>query len=295
MLCSLARSLSVGLLAWSLVASAWALPAAPRTPPQLEQVPPRIKSLLLEAWAEEQRPAAWRDDELVVAIYCEAARYGSPEGHFRAGRAALEARAAVRDPVAAKFFLTHALELGHQRAADLLPSLREVPMRQPACLTRKDAYQQLARFDFSRYLQGMAASRREIAALVARLAPEYGIDPALAVAVAAVESNFDPRARSPKDAQGVMQLIPSTAAEFGVRDAWNPEDNIRGGLAYLRWLKRRFNGDLEKLVAAYNAGPGAVDRHGGVPPYYETRSYVFRVLNFARRSPAERPPAKPAR
>jgi soluble lytic murein transglycosylase-like protein len=74
-----------------------------------------------------------------------------------------------------------------------------------------------------------------------------------------------------------MQLIPATAERFGVKDVWDPEDNLRGGMAYLRWLLKRFDGDVKLTLAAYNAGEGAVDRHGGVPPYSETRAYVSRI------------------
>ena len=224
------------------------------------------------------------DQALAGAIYCEAARYGSPEAHYRAGLIYLRGPGDVRDLVAAKSFLTYATELGHEQAVSLLPELQEQPIRQPVCLTQTEAYRKVAAFDFGRYVRQLPLTQSKIAALILRLAPEYGVTPELAIAVAAVESNFDPRALSPKNAQGVMQLIPATAARFNVRNVWNPEDNIRGGLAYLRWLHRRFAGDLSKVVAAYNAGEAAVDRHGGIPPYYETQSYVFRVLSFARRN-----------
>lgn len=113
---------------------------------------------------------------------------------------------------------------------------------------------------------------------VRALAPAYGLDPALVLAVADAESGFRPDARSPKNAQGVMQLLPATAARFGVRDPWNPEDNLRGGMAYLRWLLAHFQGDVRLTLASYNAGEAAVVRHRGVPPYRETRAYVARIL-----------------
>lgn len=252
--------------------------------PQMDVAPPRIKALLEEAWSLEQSATDSEDQALAAAIYCEAARYGNPEAHYRAGLIYLRGPSDVRDLVAAKSFLTYATELGHEEAIALLPELQEQAIREPVCLTQTEAYRKVAAFDFGRYVRQLPSTQSKIAALILRLAPEYGISPELAMAVAAVESNFDPRALSPKNAQGVMQLIPATAARFNVRNVWNPEDNIRGGLAYLRWLHRRFAGDLSKVVAAYNAGEGAVDRHGGIPPYYETQSYVFRVLSFARRS-----------
>jgi soluble lytic murein transglycosylase-like protein len=114
--------------------------------------------------------------------------------------------------------------------------------------------------------------------MVHKLAPHYELDPELVLAVIEAESNFNPRALSPKNAQGLMQLIPATATRFGVDDVWNPEQNLRGGMAYLRWLMARFENDVELVLAAYNAGENAVDRYGRVPPYNETRAYVTRVI-----------------
>ena len=122
--------------------------------------------------------------------------------------------------------------------------------------------------------------KQRIADLVDRLAPSYGIEPRLALAVISVESNFDSRAISMKDARGLMQLLPKTAARFRVRDAFDARDNVRGGLAYLRWLLAYYRGDVELAAAAYNAGEKAVDRYKGVPPYRETRDYVARVLRL---------------
>jgi soluble lytic murein transglycosylase-like protein len=118
----------------------------------------------------------------------------------------------------------------------------------------------------------------EIARLVRSLAPRYRLDPNLVLAVVEVESNFNPTARSHKNAQGLMQLIPATAERFGVRDVWDPEQNLRGGMAYLRWLLDHFDGDVKLALAGYNAGEKAVERHGGVPPYKETQAYVRRIL-----------------
>ena len=104
------------------------------------------------------------------------------------------------------------------------------------------------------------------------------VSPALALAVASVESGGDPDAESPKGAHGVMQLIPDTAARFGVEDSSDPAQNIAGGVKYLDWLMNEFNGDPVLVLAAYNAGEGAVRKNDGVPPYTETRDYVPKVL-----------------
>jgi soluble lytic murein transglycosylase-like protein len=104
------------------------------------------------------------------------------------------------------------------------------------------------------------------------------IRPDLVRAVVQVESGFNPYARSPKGALGLMQLMPATIQQFGVRNAFNPEENLRAGAAYLRQLLDRYRNDEELALAAYNAGPGAVDKHGEtVPPYAETRDYVARI------------------
>jgi soluble lytic murein transglycosylase-like protein len=110
------------------------------------------------------------------------------------------------------------------------------------------------------------------------VAPEYALAPQLVLAVMATESNFDPLAVSPKNAQGLMQLLPATAQRFQVRRITDPAQNIRGGMAYLRWLLAYFEGDLALALAAYNAGERAVERYRGVPPYAETRMYVRRII-----------------
>jgi len=117
--------------------------------------------------------------------------------------------------------------------------------------------------------------------LIERAANAYDVAPALVKAVIAAESDFDPAATSHKGAQGLMQLMPATALGLGVSDPYSPRDNVLGGTRYLRELLDRY-GDLSRALAAYNAGPRAVDRYRGVPPYRETRQYVSRVLHYYR-------------
>ncbi|HET9955488.1 MAG TPA: transglycosylase SLT domain-containing protein [Polyangiaceae bacterium] len=134
---------------------------------------------------------------------------------------------------------------------------------------------------FSRYDSHI----REAAAL-------YQIPEELVRAVIKVESDFDPRAVSPANARGLMQLIPETAERMLVTDIFDPRENILGGTRYLRVLANLFSGDIQLTLAGYNAGEGAVMRHGGIPPYPETRDYVSRVLAYYRQYSAQRAPAR---
>jgi soluble lytic murein transglycosylase-like protein len=118
----------------------------------------------------------------------------------------------------------------------------------------------------------------QIDALVQQNAAVWQVDPALVKAVIANESGFNANASSPVGAQGLMQLMPDTAASLGVRDAYDPAQNVAGGTRYLKQMLDRFGGDVTRAVAAYNAGPEAVEKYNGVPPYAETQGYVTNVL-----------------
>jgi len=132
-----------------------------------------------------------------------------------------------------------------------------------------------------------APAGSDLVRLVEQAAERHGLDPGLVLAVVSVESGFRPEAVSAKGAQGLMQLMPRTAASLGVSDALDPEQNVDAGVRHLEALVRLYDGDLTRALAAYNAGQGAVARHGGVPPYRETRAYVRRVLEryHARKAP----------
>ena len=127
----------------------------------------------------------------------------------------------------------------------------------------------------------------QIHELIDGIAEQHRVDPELIRAVVQVESNFDPRAVSPKGAMGLMQLIPDTARRFGVRNAFDPRANLDGGIRYLKYLMDLFDGDLQLALAAYNAGENAVSRIGGIPSIPETRNYLRKISLLY---PLDRPP-----
>ncbi len=212
-----------------------------------------------------------RDVSGAVRLYCSAARAGHAPAQYQLGWLYANARGVPRDEALAAAWFARAAQAGDAHAVRMLARLPEPAPGEPRCLLP----------DGTAVAPPLRSVPDPSPALVRewvrRLAPRYGLDAALVVAVIRAESNFDPRARSAKDARGLMQLLPGTARRFGVADAWDPLENVRGGMAYLRWLIDHFDGDLPLALAGYNAGEGAVRRHGGVPPYAETRAYVERV------------------
>ncbi len=137
---------------------------------------------------------------------------------------------------------------------------------------------------------GKTVTRDQIQALASDAADRYQVDPALVHAIITAESGWNPSAVSRKGAQGLMQLMPATASELGVKDPFDPRDNIEGGVKHLRGLLEKYDGDLDRTLAAYNAGGGAVDRAGGVPNYRETRDYVQKIQDAYFQSGSGRQP-----
>ena len=173
--------------------------------------------------------------------------------------------------------------------ADLLVARRERQpgaVEQPAgrCRAGLPSYA-VPKADGVRATRSVAAERgRAYDDLIGEHAGLNGVRPDLVRAVMQVESAFNPYARSPKGAMGLMQLMPATAQQFGVRNPFNPAENVRAGVAYLRELLDRYENNEELALAAYNAGPGAVDKHGQtVPPYRETQNYVAQINQMAAR------------
>ena len=133
--------------------------------------------------------------------------------------------------------------------------------------------------DYGSSAASNSGSRNAYDSYIRASAARHGVDPGLMKAMMHTESAFNPNARSPVGAQGLMQLMPATARRFKVSNPWSPADNIEGSAKYIAWLMRRFNNNIEYAVAGYNAGEGNVDKYGGIPPFKETRNYVKKVMS----------------
>lgn len=215
-----------------------------------------------------------QDREKARELYCQAAQQGSADGQYALGWMYANGRGVERDDSIAATLFEMAADRNHAGAQKLLQFMRVPDKHQaqlPNCLNR-NAYAP------TNTLPGKYYVDQSVSALVEKLAPHYQIDPGLVLAVISVESGFNVQAVSSKNAQGLMQLIPATAERFQVRDVFDPEENIRGGMAYLRWLLAFFKGDVALVAAAYNAGEGAVEKYRGIPPYPETVNYVDKIL-----------------
>jgi soluble lytic murein transglycosylase-like protein len=237
--------------------------------------------LVAQALAYEHGEGVPKDQLKAAALYCEAARDGDPEAQYSLGWMYANGRGVPRDDTVAASFFALAAAAGHADAVKAQTYIGEERGRLPGCMHRPDPLPAPdeppgAADPFA----DMPAWKQKIAQQVAMIAPRYAVDTRLALAVITVESNFEPGARSTKDARGLMQLIPETAARFNVRDSFDVGDNVRGGLAYLRWLLAYYKGYIVLAAAAYNAGEAVVDRYQGIPPYPETREYVRRVLRL---------------
>ncbi|SDX59167.1 transglycosylase SLT domain-containing protein [Nitrosomonas halophila] len=251
-----------------LMTSSLALAQDKETPPS--QITQDIEMLVAEARRHEHGEGVPQDREKALELYCRAAQRGSAEGQYALGWMYANGRGVARNDNIAAQLLTMAAAQEHLPAKKLLqiiPPPDETKTHLPDCW-QTHLHQPAKEFYVS----------QPVFALVQKLAPQYQIDPHLVLAVISVESAFNTQAVSAKNAQGLMQLIPATAERFQVKDAFDPEENIKGGMAYLRWLLAFFQGDVALVAAAYNAGEGAVEKHGGIPPYPETIDYVEKIL-----------------
>ena len=209
-----------------------------------------------------------QDVDHALVYLCAAAGKGYGPAAYELAWLYLQGRGGIaRDDDLGAAWLRQSIRLGERPPPRLTAGLTSGGKRKLACVASN-----------GRDLRRNTLRRSALMIKIHELAPKFGLDPALVLEVVRVESNFNPRARSHKGALGLMQLIPSTARRFGVKDPFDPVQNLRGGMAYLSWLLERFDGDLSLTLAGYNAGEAAVERHGGVPPYEETRTYVGTIL-----------------
>ena len=204
-----------------------------------------------------------------LTLYCDAAEHGDVRAFMNLGWLYAHGRGVPRNEAVAVGWWRKAAGRGVEQAANLLGLLLSTaPAADLGCNSPIRGEQLPAKL------------RPALRVTIERIAHSQGVDAKLVIAVIAAESAFNERAVSPKNAQGLMQLMPETAARFGVRDPFNPEQNIRGGTSYLAWLMERFQGDVNLVLAAYNAGEGKVDLYGGIPPFPETIDYVKRVNRY---------------
>ena len=238
----------------------------------------RLMTLRKEALSYEHGEGVPKDTNRAVKLYCEGARLGDPEAQYSLGWIYANGRGVDRNDPLAAYFFSMAAKQGHIPSQKMQRFVGEAPTEVPECL-RPPVFPA----DSPEMIQPISEMHKKVIGLVNHLAPQYGVSPRLALAVIRAESNFNPSALSNKSAQGLMQLIPDTSARFNVKQPFDPEQNIRGGLAYLRWLLAYFEGDVSLVAAAYNAGEGAVNRYRGIPPYAETRGYVKRIVSLFQR------------
>ena len=277
----------------------WALPLILEVDARRPPVSPQ--EFMTRGQRLENGIGAPQDLDLAIGSYCVAARLEHADARYHLGWLYLSGRLGKVDEVLAAAWFKQAQALGHQRAQQQLRGLQALDLslegelaQAPPCVIR-DSMVARRIADLRPPPEAPASAPgpgtppedqrprlreigpQEIIALVERLAPDFRLEPSLVLAVIEAESNFNLEAQSPKNAQGLMQLIPATADRFGVANVWDPVQNLKGGMAYLRWLLDHFDGDLELALAGYNAGEQAVARHGGVPPYPETQAYVKRI------------------
>lgn len=248
--------------------------------------PPITKDLLMHAnvlAGDEVDPdGAWK----AADMYCQAARYGSAEAVYRLGMLYAFGRGVPENRDYAANLFGIASTHGHFEAQKMLETIEIKTSATPPCVLadvapEKGLSSNIALTketpEIDQYIANLPKNKRWVLRLVNTISKWYKVDEKLVLSIISVESNFNNVATSNKEAQGLMQLIPDTAERFNVKNAYNATQNIKGGVAYLRWLLAYFKGDVALTVAAYNAGEGAVNKYKGIPPFAETKLYVKKV------------------
>ncbi len=233
--------------------------------------------------------------------YCKLARDGDADAQYALGWMYQYGKGISANIETANLFYSMAAEQQHELALESLTDVAVIQMatqlneKLPKCMLPDppppvieppkpaETISQAEVEPISERTAKLFMSQKWLYKLVNKMASKHKIDANLVMTFIAIESGFDALATSPRNAQGLMQLIPETAARFGVKDAYKPEDNIKGGIAYLQWLLAYYQGNIELVAAAYNAGEKAVDRYKGVPPYEETKLYVKKIAKLYQR------------
>ena len=266
------RNLPAALAAFAILAGfPWLAAASSSVKPSA----PDLSALRAEARSYEHGEGVPKDPQRAAGLYCDGARQGDAEAQYSLGWMHANGRGIPRNDELAAYFFKLAADQGHEPSRKMLRFVGEKTAPTPQCM---DPFAAEIESDGS-LLKGSEAQQK-VLGLVRKLAPEYGVHPRLVMAVIRAESNFNTGAVSPKNAQGLMQLIPDTSLRFNVTKPFDPEQNLRGGMSYLRWLLAYFEGDVALVAAAYNAGEGAVNRFRGIPPFAETRDYVKRIMGL---------------
>ncbi len=265
----------------------WSLSAQAEPPPDWQRLL-KADPVAQAEWAlrYEHGEGVSQDYPRAIALYCAAAERGHTPAQYQLGWLYANGRGVARDDALAAAWFRLAAAKGDVYAQRMLAQVDDPGQRpRPATCPATAVARQHPDFKLAvNPIKRDNPDQQRIADWVAQLAPNYKLDPALVLALIAIESNFQTSARSPKKAQGLMQLIPATAARFGVQDPLDPLQNLHGGMAYLRWLLAFFEGDVKLALAGYNAGEQAVVKYGGIPPYAETQAYVEKITRLYGRA-----------
>ncbi|WP_273430731.1 lytic transglycosylase domain-containing protein [Chitinibacter tainanensis] len=268
------RSARVGLTTLVLLAGlsgvALAAPAVRGNSASAQAIPAASP---LPALTQQEAADPWQ----AALQYCRAARQGELEAQYRLGMLYAFGLGVPADRTAAASLFAVAAAQGHQQAQDMLETVAFRGEQLPPCVLADVAPAKAPVVPVPASQVALSQAQKKTARIISQLARWYGVDPDFALSIALVESQLRPDAISPKQAMGVMQLIPDTAERFQVQDVFNVSQNVKGGIRYLRVLLDRYQGRIDLVSAAYNAGEGTVDRYRGVPPYPETRQYVNKI------------------
>lgn len=222
--------------------------------------------------AYEHGEGVTKNPKKAVDWYCRAAKKGSLQAQQNLAWMYANGRGVKRDEAIAVRWFKTAAKTGDKYSRQMLTHLDEkMTTTRKVCKAPPAPYWQSKQ---------CGSSCQQIVSIVKEIAPQYGLETRLVLAVIQQESAFNTQALSAKGAQGLMQLMPTTAKRFGIEDITDTHQNLKGGMSYLRWLLKHFDGNVAHALAGYNAGENAVKKYHGIPPYPETRSYVNKIMTL---------------